>query len=100
VRSKAKVDIRKRRIELYLNILDITPCLRTSIWAFLPFALFYLWLPFHVRSLFRSQSRNIPVSTLSIAKVVSLIVLIAVAVMDLFFWLLDKDGVRLDPIEP
>ena len=71
---------------------DMTQCLRSTIWSILPFVVLYLWLPFHIRALFRSQSRDVPLTALSIAKAISLIFLFAIAVMDLCFWLLDRDG--------
>ena len=86
----------------FLSFSDVTRCLRSAVWTFPPFILFYVLLPIHTRQLFRSQARNVPMSRLSVAKVVALVILIAVTVMDLCFWLMTGDEVNLidvaDPV--
>ena len=55
-----------------------------------------------MRNLFRSQSRNVPLSSLSVAKVITLVILISLAVMDLCFWSMGGDEINLidvaDPV--
>ena len=55
-----------------------------------------------MRGLFRSQSRNVPMSYLSVAKVITVVILISVSVMDLCFWSMGGAEINLidvaDPV--
>ena len=56
-----------------------------------------------MRTLFRSQSRNVPLSYLSVTKVITIVILISLSVMDLCFWSMGSgDSINLidvaDPV--
>ena len=81
---------------------DLTSCFRKTFLLWTPCALFWLMVPFHIRTILQSpaQHRSSFVSSLSMAKTLFAFLLIVVAVVDLAFWCLDDDVFPVDILDP
>jgi hypothetical protein len=73
----------------------LSSCFRKCWWTFPPFLTFWLIVPWEVRKLFRSLSRDIPLTCLGLCRVFACLLLLVLAIIDLFFWALG-DKVRSD----
>lgn len=69
----------------------LSSCLRKASWTFPPFLIFWLILPWEIRKLFRSTSRDIPLTFLGVSRVLAALFLLLIAIIDLFFWALDEE---------
>ena len=70
---------------------SLTVCFRQAFWTFPPTLLFWLFLPFSLRSGWRSAARGIPLSFLGLAKFLVALVLGALALMDLCYFALGEN---------
>lgn len=67
---------------------SLSACFRTAVWSVPPFVYFWLLLPFYIRYVRRAKGRDIPLSTLALAKFIALLALTGVAAMDTAYFAL------------
>ncbi|TRY74646.1 hypothetical protein TCAL_01629 [Tigriopus californicus] len=79
---------------------SLSACFRTCVWSVPPFVYFWLFLPFYIRYVRRAKGRDIPLSTLALAKFIVLLALAGVAAMDTAYFALGSSVALVDVMEP
>lgn len=79
---------------------SLSACFRTAVWSVPPFVYFWLLLPFYIRYVRRAKGRDIPLSTLALAKFIALLALTGVAAMDTAYFALGANVALVDVMEP